>query len=91
MTAKPIRWLQHARDNLYAREIEEMEVLLTLSEPEFVESLSSDRKILMRFYKDSVLNQKMLIRVVVDDTPTETVIVTVYKTSRSSRYIKEKS
>ena len=91
MTDKPIRWLQHARKNLAEREIEESEVLQALSEPEFSESLHSGRKILMRFYADKVLHQRMLLRVVVDETPAETVIVTIYRTSRSSRYIKEKS
>ena len=40
----------------------------------------------MRRYFDSVLQTEMLLRVVVEDTAEEFVIVTLYKTSKFKKY-----
>jgi len=85
---KPLRRLVHARKNLVDREIDEIEVLRTISEPEFITPSGRNRRIMMRFYFDETLQQKMLMRVVVDEFEDESVIVTLYKTSRGERYIK---
>ena len=42
----------------------------------------------MRRYFDQVLQQQMLLRVVVEDTADETVVITVYKTSQINRYLR---
>jgi hypothetical protein len=42
----------------------------------------------MRRYHDRILDQEMLLRIVVEDAPDETVVVTVYKTSQVHRYLK---
>ena len=57
--------------------------------PELVVSDEPGREILMRRYFDGVLQREMLLRVVVEHTETETVVVTVYKTSQMERYMKE--
>jgi hypothetical protein len=88
LKAKPLRWLDHARKNLVEREIQELEVLRTVSEPEFEAPSVNNRRILMRFYFDETLQQKMLMRVIVEEVGDELIIVTLYKTSRSERYIK---
>ena len=45
-----------------------------------------DFHIFMRRYADSVLQTEMLLRVVVEETETEWVIVTLYKTSKFKKY-----
>jgi hypothetical protein len=42
----------------------------------------------MRRYFDHVLGHEMLLRVIVQDTEEETVVVTVYKTSQIEKYVK---
>lgn len=85
---KPIRWTTHALQSLADREIERAEVDLTLKKPELVLPDAPGRRILMRRYFDQLLQQQMLLRVVVEDTVHETVIVTVYKTSQINRYLR---
>jgi len=43
----------------------------------------------MRVYFDPVLQKEMLLRVVVEETADELVVVTVYKTSQIDRYLKD--
>jgi hypothetical protein len=40
----------------------------------------------MRRYTDAVLQTPMLLRVVVEETPSELVVVTLYKTSKFGKY-----
>jgi hypothetical protein len=44
------------------------------------------RQIYMRRYPDAVLQTEMLLRVVVEATAEELVIVTLYKTSKFAKY-----
>jgi hypothetical protein len=85
---KAIRWSEHAIQNLAEREIDRSEVEVTLMNPELVVPDPPGRDIFMRRYFDGVLQQEMLMRVVVEHTETETVLVTVYKTSQMGRYLK---
>ncbi|NOT02437.1 MAG: hypothetical protein HOP29_17670 [Phycisphaerales bacterium] len=43
----------------------------------------------MRRYYDRTLGQEMLLRVVAEDSAMETIVITVYKTSQLSRYLKD--
>jgi hypothetical protein len=47
-----------------------------------------DREIRRRRYYDQLLQQDMLLRVIVEKTKPDIVVVTVYKTSQISRYLK---
>jgi len=86
---KPIRWTVHAIQNLTSREISRQEADLALQAPEFiVNSNQSARQIFMKRYFDTILQQEMLIRVVVEETSTEIVVCTVYKTSQIQRYLR---
>jgi hypothetical protein len=85
---KPVRWSSHALDNLADREIDRQEAEKTLAEPEFVVPGQLPRIALMRRYFDHVLQQEMLLRMVVEDTATERMVITVYKTSQISKYLK---
>ena len=84
----PIRWAEHAVENLAEREIDRSDVEATLHEPELVVPDAPVREVYMRRYFDRVLQQEMLMRVVVEQTESETVVVTVYKTSQIARYLK---
>jgi hypothetical protein len=85
---KPTNWSPHALDNLIEREVDRSEAEATLARPDFVVDDPPGRQILMRRYLDSVLRQEMLLRIVVEDTTDELIVVTVYKTSQIKRYLK---
>ena len=69
------------------RDIDRREAELTLDAPELTLREEGERRIHMRRYVDSLLGQTMLLRVVVEETSTEIVVVTLYKTSRIARYL----
>ena len=83
---KSVRWSPHAIDNLADREIDRVAAEKTLDSPEFVVPGQLPRLVLMRRYFDSVLQQEMLLRIVVEDTSTERIVITVYKTSQIAKY-----
>ncbi len=86
-TGRSIRWTDHARQNLRDREIPPTEADKTLTDPELVVHGQVPRTVFMRRYHDSILGKEMLLRVVVEDTLTERVVVTVYKTSQVRKYM----
>jgi hypothetical protein len=85
---KPVRWSPHAIDNLADREIDRAAAEKTLANPEFVVPGQLPRLVLMRRYFDQVLQQEMLLRMVVEDTSTERIVITVYKTTQIAKYLK---
>jgi hypothetical protein len=85
---KPVRWSPHATDNLADREIDRGAAEKTLANPEFVIPGQFPRLVLMRRFFDPVLQQEMLLRMIVEDTSTERIVITVYKTSQIAKYLK---
>jgi len=85
---KPVRWSAHALQNLADREINREVAEATLEAPEFATADESGRRILMRRYLDELLQREMLLRVVVEETASEVVVVTLYKTSRTDKYLR---
>jgi hypothetical protein len=85
---KPPRWTFHASKALVDRSIERVEVEQTIAAPELSVIDPPDRVVLMRRYTDSRLRRQMLLRVVVEETPDERIVVTVYKTSQIAKYLK---
>jgi hypothetical protein len=85
---KPVRWTPHALDNLLTREINRQEVERTLEQPDRVVHGEPPRTIFMRRYHDAAKGHDMLMRVVVEETATERVVVTVVKASRIDRYLR---
>ena len=61
---------------------------MTLQNPEVIVPDPPGREVYMRRYFDRVLQQEMLMRVVLEQTESEYVVVTVYKTSQITRYLK---
>jgi hypothetical protein len=85
---KPIRWSLHAEKNLTDRQIDRTEAERTLVEPEQVVVAKPPRQVFMRRYFDRLLQQQMLLRIVVEDTASERLAVTLYKTAQLSKYLK---
>ena len=84
---KPIRWTAHALDDLSVREISREEAEQTLIAPDRIAPGRPSRQIYQRQYRDALLDQQMLIRVVVEETELERIIVTLYKTSKLKKYL----
>ncbi len=83
-----MRWSAHALKNLTDREIPRAEAEAALANPEMSTPSRPGRRFLMRRYFDSNLEQEMLVRLLVEESPLEDVVVTVYKTSKISKYMK---
>jgi hypothetical protein len=85
---KPLRWTSHALAALVDRDIDRAEVEQTIAAPELSVIDPPQRVVLMRQYFDARLGHQMLLRAVVEETPDERVVVTVYKTSQIAKYLK---
>ena len=85
---KPVRWLPHALQNIVDREVDRRAAEQAVMAPEFTVPSGAGRNVCMRKYYDTVLGQEMLVRAVVEETDTEIVVVTVYKTSQIFKYLK---
>ena len=82
------RWTVHALRAMEDRHIEISDVEKTLNAPDMVAIDPPLRAVFMRRYMASDLGRVMLLRVVVEETSTERVIITVYRTSQIDRYLK---
>jgi hypothetical protein len=78
----------HAAQNLHDRAISVEQVEKTLKEPDAVGSGYDNRLVYFRRYFDLELGQEMLLCVVIEETETQRVVVTGYKTSKIKRYLK---
>ncbi len=83
---KPFRWTHHALTKAKSREVDSAEVEKAIEKPDVVIPGQVPREIYMRHYFDSLLGCDMLLRIVVEETYTERVIVTLYKTSNFKKY-----
>ncbi|MDQ6631285.1 MAG: DUF4258 domain-containing protein [Verrucomicrobiota bacterium] len=88
---KPIRWTPHAQIKVAKREIDKVEVELTIRQPDSIISAQPPRQFYQRRYLDKALNAEMLLRVVVEETDSKLTIVTVYKSSKFEKYERGKS
>ena len=85
---KPLRWTSHALAALVDRDIDWAEVEQTILAPELSVIDPPRRSVLMRQYFDVRLGRQMLLRAVIEETPAERVVITVYKTSQIAKYLK---
>ncbi|MSP63848.1 MAG: DUF4258 domain-containing protein [Myxococcales bacterium] len=86
---KPTRWLPHAIKAFADREIDRRAAEEALANPEATAPGDPPpRQIYMRRYFDLGLQQEMLLRIIVEETASEVVVVTRYKTSRMDKYLK---
>jgi hypothetical protein len=84
----PVRWTTHALTNLDEREVSREEVERIIAAPEHEVPGRPGRTIRMGLYYDKLLSQTMLLRIVVEHSVNELVVVTVYKTSQIQKYFK---
>jgi hypothetical protein len=82
-----LRWTQHALDSLVGRDIDQEEAERAIREPTLVVAGHGNRTVFLRRYHDRPLNQEMLLRVVTEVREDEITIITIYKTSRLSKYL----
>jgi hypothetical protein len=83
---KPVRWSSHAERMLLEREVELEEAQQTLTNPDKILAAEAPRMIYQRRYFDRMLGQDMLLRLVVEESDAELLVVTVYRTSRLDKY-----
>ncbi len=83
---KPARWTPHALDDLAARDISREDAEQTLAVPDRIVEGRTRRLIYQRRYHDPLLGGEMLLRVVVEETELDRVVVTLYKTSKFTKY-----
>ncbi len=84
-----LRWTTHALRSLSDRGIERSDAERAIEEPMWVVPDPPGREIRMRRYFDSSLQREMLLRVVVEETASEVIVITLYKTSQLRRYLRE--
>ena len=82
---KKIIWLPHARIRLLERGIREELVEKAVTDPDQV-LIYSRNKIFHKIYVDHLRNKKYLLRVITEDLMAETVIISVYRTSKIKKY-----
>ena len=83
---KAIRWTQHAVQELARREVSREEAEQTQAAPDRFVPGKPPRVIYQRRYQDALLGEEMLLRLVVEETEMELVVVTLYKTSKIRKY-----
>lgn len=84
-----VRWSSHAEEAIIARAIDRAEVDITLASYEFrVPDALPPKEVLMRRYMDREIGRVALMRVVIEESPLEIVILTVYKTTQMARYLR---
>ncbi|OQC08223.1 MAG: hypothetical protein BWX80_00551 [Candidatus Hydrogenedentes bacterium ADurb.Bin101] len=76
----------HARKKADAREVSNTEIEGTILLPDSIMPGRPPRQVYTRRYFDDVLQTEMLLRVVVEETPTEITVITLYKTSKFAKY-----
>ena len=74
---KPVRWSPHALKSLVDREIEREQADRTLEAPELIVPRQTGRKVFMRRYFDTNLQQDMLLRIILEETSEESVVVSI--------------
>jgi hypothetical protein len=83
---KPIRWTLHAVSELSKREIDRIEAEVTIRQPDAIAPGAPPRAFHQRRYRDAILQEPMLMRVLIEETDQELVVVTLYKTSKLKKY-----
>jgi hypothetical protein len=83
---KPIRWTTHAQVKTANREIERVEAEMAVRQPDATAPAGPQRQFHQRRYFDPTLQAEMLLRVLVEETDAELVVVTLYKTSKFKKY-----
>jgi len=71
---------------LLKREVDRSAAEQTLTNPDDILPADPPRVIYQRVYYDKVLGQEMLLRVVIEESQEEQLVVTIYRTSKLEKY-----
>lgn len=83
MSKKPIRIGAHARFEMKRRRIRPREIVLTIRKPGQVLPSAKGRQIFQALVG---LSKRLLLRVIVKESPAAYHVITVYKTSKITKY-----
>ncbi len=83
----PVRWTAHAEAGLRDRETERADAERTVENPDPRIASRGARTVLLRRFEDRMLRQPMALCVVVENREGETVVITVYKSSKLDKYL----
>ncbi len=84
---KPIRWSDHARERMNWRGLAPDDIITAVVSPEFIVESVPPRRVHMRRYVDTETRKTMLLRVAIEETSSEFVVLTVYRTSKLRKYL----
>ena len=68
-----------------------MEADAAIREPTCREPARSPREVVSRVYFDMVTGETMLLRAIIEETESEIVVITLYKTSKLKKYLPKPS
>jgi hypothetical protein len=77
----------HALIELEQREMDKVDVELTISEPDKIAEGRLGRKVYQKIVQDKILLKPMLYRVVVEELENTYSVITVYKISNIKKYM----
>ena len=83
------RYTQHARMQMRRRGLSEADIVEVLAQPEQIVEMRPGRVVYQRRQVDAETGRTYLLRVVVDVSEDEGVIVTAYRTRKVSKYWRE--
>ena len=86
--SRPIRWSLHAIGRLNDQAVDAATVEDVVRRPDFDVPSQESRRVRMRRYHDADSRKAMLLRVVVEESQDEIVVVTVNRTSQVARYLR---
>jgi len=87
MLEKPIRFTSHAEESLLSRSIPRAEIEETIRNPDREEDARPPRRVASRQYFDELLKKEMLLRVILEEVESTILVVTLYKTSKITKYL----
>jgi hypothetical protein len=90
MTEKPLRWTRHAEDRLPERFISMAEAQETLRRPERVDPDANGRLVYKRRFLAEATGTELLALVIVEETGSERVVVTVITTTNFAKHLGER-
>ena len=73
--------------SLEDRNIDRQEAEKTLHAPDRVVPARPPREMLIRSYDDATLHQEMALCLLLEETETERIVITLYKTSQTKKYL----
>jgi hypothetical protein len=86
MDALPILLTDHARRAIHHRHLDEATVVAVARDPEQTIAVNGAREIRQGRRQEGPDLKTYLIRVIVETTPTATLVITAYRTSRIAKY-----